>query len=148
MASRRVKSIDCDVGNTVKLLRRAFSMTQSELAKQLEISPQQLHKYEVGIDRISATMIYKISDVFQCDISMFFFTEKKENGNGLLRVAEKATKFNYKMKKSNDEPIELLKIFFKLSLDKKDELLKMARSMASDAQTNDDESKKIDAKKL
>lgn len=49
-----------------------LGLTQQHLAKLVGITYQQAHKYERGINRVSAGRLYYISKVLQVDVSYFY----------------------------------------------------------------------------
>ncbi len=51
--------VDVEVGITIRRLRKERGVSQSELGKSLGISFQQIQKYELGTNRISASMLVK-----------------------------------------------------------------------------------------
>ncbi len=51
--------VDVEVGITIRRLRKERGVSQSELGKALGISFQQIQKYELGTNRISASMLVK-----------------------------------------------------------------------------------------
>ena len=61
----RVKKDDLEICGLVRKTRKLLGISQVFLAKSLGITPQQLHKYEVGVDRISASMLQAISCIFK-----------------------------------------------------------------------------------
>lgn len=82
------------IGGKIVIFRKTRGLSRIQLSKTLNITQQQLNKYEKGINRISAAKLAIISKKFQCDISYFYAgilnidtrtTEKtKENLNNLI----------------------------------------------------------------
>lgn len=70
--SRAPTEIDQQVGARLRQLRIDCDMTLHELGLELGISHQQLQKYETGVNRLSAGMLSRISQVFQAPIEVFF----------------------------------------------------------------------------
>ncbi len=60
------------LAEAIKSLRKASNVGFHELAKHLEISTQQLSKYENGKNRVSAVMLWKISKYIRVNIGVFF----------------------------------------------------------------------------
>ncbi|WP_052046153.1 helix-turn-helix domain-containing protein [Candidatus Paracaedibacter symbiosus] len=60
------------VGTRLKDRRQLMGLNQAELGRRLHISGQQIHKYEAGIDQLSASKIYELSGVLQIPVSYFF----------------------------------------------------------------------------
>ena len=68
----RAHGVDIHVGERVRLRRKALKMSQQELAKHLNLTFQQVQKYERGSNRISASKLYEIGQVLQVPIAFFF----------------------------------------------------------------------------
>ncbi len=51
------------LGSRLKHRRQLMGLNQTELGKKLQISGQQIHKYEAGIDQLSAPKIYELSSI-------------------------------------------------------------------------------------
>lgn len=60
------------IGNRLKDRRLLLGLNQAELGKKLNISGQQIHKYEAGTDQLSAPKIYELCSIFQILPSYFF----------------------------------------------------------------------------
>ena len=60
------------VGTRVRMRRLMLGFSQSRLADALEISFQQVQKYEKGANRISAGKLQHISEFLQAPIPFFF----------------------------------------------------------------------------
>ncbi|ESQ14814.1 MAG: hypothetical protein N838_30995, partial [Thiohalocapsa sp. PB-PSB1] len=69
---RSSKPVDRHVGQRVRVLRAARNMTQAELAQRIGLSAQQLQKYEIGVNRISASRLYDMARVLGADPNDFF----------------------------------------------------------------------------
>ena len=61
--------IDVDVGARVRIRRRWLGFSQSELAKALGITFQQVQKYERGSNRISASMLVKVAAKLETSVA-------------------------------------------------------------------------------
>ena len=72
MSARLPNPIDVHVGARVRLRRFLLGMSQGRLADQLGVTFQQVQKYEKGTNRISASRLQAISDVFRVPPSFFF----------------------------------------------------------------------------
>ena len=69
---RSVNSIDKHFGEQIRSRRHALNMSQEHLGKELGVSFQQIQKYESGANRISATRLYEICQVFDVPIASMF----------------------------------------------------------------------------
>jgi transcriptional regulator with XRE-family HTH domain len=63
---------DVYAGSKLRLQRRMRSMSQTELAKSLGVTFQQVQKYEKGSNRISASRLQMVSGILGVPISFFF----------------------------------------------------------------------------
>ncbi|GEQ98262.1 hypothetical protein JCM17844_18990 [Iodidimonas gelatinilytica] len=64
--------IDVHVGSRVRLRRTLLGMSQEKLAQALDLTFQQVQKYERGLNRIGSSNLYKISQVLDVPIEFFF----------------------------------------------------------------------------
>ena len=64
--------VDRHVGANLRRLRLERNLTQQILADRLEVSYQQLQKYERGTNRLSASTIYDLSWILEVPITAFF----------------------------------------------------------------------------
>ena len=64
--------IDSLVGTRILALRTGAGMSQAQLAKRLGISFQQIQKYEVGANRVSASRLHQLAAIFDAPIETFF----------------------------------------------------------------------------
>ncbi len=72
MNKKTPNPIDIFVGSRVRLRRLMVGMSQEALADRLGVTFQQVQKYEKGTNRISASRLQAISDVFRVPPSFFF----------------------------------------------------------------------------
>jgi transcriptional regulator with XRE-family HTH domain len=68
----RTKRIDAHVGERIRLRRTEFGLTQEQLATALDVSYQQIQKYETGANRVSAGRILEIARKLGVDVGYFF----------------------------------------------------------------------------
>ncbi len=66
------KKVDAHVGAQIRQRRIMLGMTQEQLAQTLNISYQQVQKYETGANRVSAGRLYDIAGKLDVDIAFFF----------------------------------------------------------------------------
>ena len=68
----KANPIDVRVGARVKLRRQLLGFSQTELGNALDLTFQQVQKYEKGTNRISASKLHKMAEVLDVPISFFF----------------------------------------------------------------------------
>lgn len=80
MPKKKPDPMDVFVGQRVRMARLMKSMSQEKLGDALELTFQQVQKYEKGTNRISSSRMAKISEVLGRPVSWFF--DEQTNGNG------------------------------------------------------------------
>ena len=65
-------AVDVHVGKRVRLRRTLLGMSQEQLGAALDITFQQVQKYERGANRVSASRLWDISQILDVKISYFF----------------------------------------------------------------------------
>src|SRR5919112_3099866 len=68
----RTQDVDRYVSLRVRERRIMLGLTQQQLADLIGVNYQQAHKYESGINRISAGRLYEIAQVLSVPIGYFF----------------------------------------------------------------------------
>ena len=66
------REIDVHVGQRVRQRRVLCGLSQTELANAIGLTFQQLQKYERGMNRISASKLWQISQVLDVPVQWFF----------------------------------------------------------------------------
>ena len=86
--------IDVYVGGRIKVRRKGLGMTQQDLAKALDLTFQQVQKYERGANRVSASKLYMISRTLDVPISYFFDGMEGDSIAAVGTFTEDAGKFS------------------------------------------------------
>jgi transcriptional regulator with XRE-family HTH domain len=73
-AGGRSRALDVDhyVSLRIRQRRIMLGLTQQQMAELIGVTYQQAHKYETGINRISAGRLFQIAQALGVDISYFF----------------------------------------------------------------------------
>ncbi len=64
--------VDIHVGKKLKQIRTLCRMSQTDVARKLDLSFQQIQKYEIGSNRIAASRLFDLSRIFDVPPSFFF----------------------------------------------------------------------------
>ena len=73
MATNKVPNpIDKHVGSRVRMRRMMLSMSQEKLGDALDLTFQQVQKYEKGTNRIGASRLQQLSNILQVPVPFFF----------------------------------------------------------------------------
>ena len=84
---RRPNSADIRVGESIRAHRLIVGMSQSDLARKLGVSFQQVQKYEKGMNRVGAGLLPQIAETFDIPIAALFdanaeTSPRKSTGTG------------------------------------------------------------------
>ncbi len=116
--SPRANAADHHVGARIRERRIMLGLSQQQLAQMIGVTYQQAHKYERGLNRISAGRLYEISQVLGVPVSWFF--------DGLQRTDQPA-----EMTQRQRMCLELARNFAAIDNEKHQEALsQMARALA------------------
>lgn len=85
----RATDTDRHVGNRIRERRVMLGLSQQQMAELIGVTYQQAHKYERGINRISAGRLFEISNVLQVPVSFFFEDMGRAEGGGELNTRQR-----------------------------------------------------------
>ena len=66
--------IEAHVGMRIRQRRTMLAMSQAQLGEALGVTFQQVHKYELGTSRMSASRLYEVATLLSVPVSYFFDT--------------------------------------------------------------------------
>jgi transcriptional regulator with XRE-family HTH domain len=72
MAKKAPNPTDKHVGAKVRMRRMMLGMSQEKLGDALDLTFQQVQKYEKGANRIGASRLQQISHILQVPVAFFF----------------------------------------------------------------------------
>jgi transcriptional regulator with XRE-family HTH domain len=70
--NNRTLEIDQHVGSRIRQRRIMMGLTQQQLADLIGVTYQQAHKYERGINRVSAGRLFEIAQVLTVPVGHFY----------------------------------------------------------------------------
>jgi transcriptional regulator with XRE-family HTH domain len=70
--------VDVHVGKKLKKIRTLRKYSQTDVAQRLGLSFQQIQKYEIGSNRIAASRLFELAQIF--DLSPAYFFEGLHEG--------------------------------------------------------------------
>ena len=111
------------LGNKLKLRRLALGLTKTKVAKAINVTFQQIQKYEKGTNGVSSIRLLQLSNYLKVPISYFFedFSEYIINAD---KIKEGHLNVNYNF---------LVKLYSELTNDQK---IKFNKSLSSSAVTD------------
>ncbi|MBV8889858.1 MAG: helix-turn-helix domain-containing protein [Alphaproteobacteria bacterium] len=82
-STSRTLDIDRHVGTRIRERRIMLGLTQQQLADLIGVTYQQAHKYERGINRVSAGRLFEIAQVLSVPVNYFFDGLDDESGRSI-----------------------------------------------------------------
>jgi transcriptional regulator with XRE-family HTH domain len=114
--------IDLDVGARVRIQRKTLGLSQTALAEALNLTFQQVQKYERGANRISASMLVKIAAKLNTTVAALVGeNEEGEAPPGLLK------------KLAEPGAVTLLNHYAGMNVEKRRALIDLTRAMVDTA---------------
>jgi transcriptional regulator with XRE-family HTH domain len=71
-STQDTKNIERYVGQRIRERRTMLGLTQQQLAQMIGVTYQQAHKYERGINRVSAGRLFQLARVLGVDVGFFY----------------------------------------------------------------------------
>lgn len=68
LTAEQLRAIDVRVGANLLKFRERANMSKAELAHKLDLTPQQVSKYETAVTRLSASRMVQIAVVMGLDV--------------------------------------------------------------------------------
>ena len=102
------------LGGKLKLRRLALGLTQTKVAKAINVTFQQIQKYEKGTNGVSSIRLLQLSNYLKVPIN-YFFEDYSEYLINIERSTEGHTNINYNF---------LVKLFSELNYEQKIKLSK------------------------
>ncbi len=129
--------IDVHVGIRLRQRRTLLGMTQTDLADALGLTFQQVQKYEKGTNRVSASRLFDLSQVFDLPVEHFFEDMAPEvaaispaKGRG---KAKEAPSLDPNLMTTR-ETLELVRAYYKIEdADVRKRLYEMAKALGAGA---------------
>ena len=111
------------LGNKLKLRRLALGLTQTKVAKAINVTFQQIQKYEKGTNGVSSSRLMQLSDFLKVPITFFYegYKDYKVNTSINDRTEDLSYSFLTKtfVKLSNEEKVKILQILNNTSITEK-----------------------------
>jgi transcriptional regulator with XRE-family HTH domain len=121
MGRHRSSEFDRLLGHRIMELRLLAGMTQQQVARQLGVSSQQVHKFEKGTDRVSAGQLLVIARSLDVVVADLF--DGYDDGAPLDPLGDP---------KSSRMLLNVTRSFLELEPKYQDALVRLARAMAEE----------------
>ena len=115
-------AIDLHVGQRLRLRRTLLGMSQEQLGVELNITFQQVQKYERAANRVSASRLWDMSQILDVPISYFFDDMSEETmqmsprrvAGGMDNVELTITDTGVKDPMARRETLELVRAYYNI----------------------------------
>ena len=105
---KKTKAIDVQIGGNLRALRSFANITQAELSEVLDVSFQQLQKYEKGSNRLPIARLYKLQKLFNVPFESFFsgIDSVDIKSMALIQSDSQTLSIYHKIKKIKDDGLK------------------------------------------
>jgi transcriptional regulator with XRE-family HTH domain len=83
--------LDIEVGARIRLRRKTLGISQQQLAKHLNLTFQQVQKYEKGVNRISASMLIRTAEKLECSAAFLLGEEDQDRAAKSVAIRQLAS---------------------------------------------------------
>lgn len=137
--------VDTHVGRRLRSRRTILGLSQEELGDAVNITFQQIQKYERGSNRIGSSRLYEFAKILNVDVSYFFEDYEDDRPKGYEKVNQSSQRLPFEYPGVDaDELLTLVNAYYGITDDKvKRHLLEMICSMAGTQPTKSTESSKM-----
>ena len=131
-----IENFNKHLGNMLKMRRLALGFTQTKVAKAINVTFQQIQKYERGANRIGASRLFQLSRILDVPIS-FFFEDIPANlrtaeGQVTIGLREREQKTLEPDPLARRETLELVRAYYRISNPKvRKRLFELTKSLAN-----------------
>lgn len=126
--------VDIHVGQRLRVRRSLQGMSQEKLAGKINLTFQQIQKYERGTNRISAGRLYQFSKILDVPVSYFYeqFGSSTDQFVGAYGLSDNdQDEFSGEDLMQKKETLDLVKFYYAIKdPDKRKNIVKFIRSMA------------------
>ena len=107
-----MKTFDKAIGARIRMYRKALGLSQSDLARKIGITFQQVQKYESGANRVAASRLWSIADALGVSVLSLF--------QDVAQIHDETP----------GSPLELLDLYTAMPVAKQIELMSYARQLS------------------
>ena len=107
----RADPIDHLVSKRLKMRRMLLGVSQQELGEAVDVSIQQVQKYEKATNRISSGKLYSFARFLKVPVSYFFETDNIQNTPECLTLGEDSEEVKAYNHASEKEVLALIRAF-------------------------------------
>lgn len=117
--------VDVHVGKRIRHRRWMVGMTQQQLAEKVGIKFQQIQKYETGMNRVSASRLWDISEALEVPVAFFFDGVDASAAEGLPAAGSVPADIL-----ADKEALELVRSYYSIPENQRRRLFELARVLS------------------
>lgn len=130
MTKSSPSKIDQQIGSKLKLQRLKVKVSLKQLGDVINVSFQQIQKYERGLNKISSCNLFLISKYLGLDVGYFFEDLDTKNSNSVVALMDSNKEIIQKNKVSDRELVSIIKHYASISnSQRRKSLLEMIKTM-------------------
>ena len=111
MTIKMPNPIDVHVGSRLRMRRMLVGMSQEKLGESLDLTFQQIQKYEKGSNRISASRLYDMSRILDVPVQFFFDDMVRSDATGRGKADKPSGSFEMIEFLSSPDGAQLVRTF-------------------------------------
>jgi transcriptional regulator with XRE-family HTH domain len=140
--------VDVHVGRRLRSRRTILGMSQEELGEAVNVTFQQIQKYERGFNRMGASRLYEFACILNIDVAYFFEdydvnVPTDNNKNSLLDSEEFSREYE---RSNNKEILTLIRSYYGIPNDKiRRKVLGLVKSISTTQNWDDEEEEDVPA---
>ena len=119
------ETFNAHLGRKLRMRRLSLGLTQTKVANAINVTFQQIQKYEKGTNGVSSSRLIQLSSFLKVPIT-YFFEDFAENSNIDKNTQEDSSDLNYSF---------LIKTFSKLNETQKQKIFTLLKNTASFKET-------------
>ena len=127
------RPVDVHVGGRLRLRRTLLGMSQEKLGEAVNLTFQQIQKYERGANRIGASRLFELSQVIGVPVSYFFeemSAEVKATRGAHIEISGDGVNENDPL--TRRETLELVRAYYKITDPKvRKRMFELTKSLAN-----------------
>ena len=112
------KNFNTHLGKKLRMRRLSLGLTQTKVANAINVTFQQIQKYEKGTNGVSSSRLMQLASFLKVPVN-YFYEDYPENKSGETITQDDTQDLNYSF---------LVKIFDKLSQNQKTKVLQILRN--------------------
>lgn len=135
-------AVDVHVGKRLKTKRTLLGLSQEKLAESLDLTFQQIQKYERGMNRISAGRLYELSRILEIPVTYFYEGLKATASNVSAPIGmSDNTQESFGGSSDDDvmnrkETLDLVRLYYSIENEKtRKDIVKFIKSMAANTES-------------